>query len=320
MAERPGRRNVSKACSLCDYLKLYFDSRKSELAEGTYRLHRYTARYLLAFFGEHRRIDQLTRADARAFKTALANGELKYINKKKRDLTATTVDLYIRNCRSMFNNAVTDDVVLYNPFDKVSKPPKLDKDWHYVTPDEYKKLTDYATPNIRLLISLCRLAGLRRGEALALEWSNIDWHNNRLTVITKEDRSWQPKDKDSRIVPIFPELQAILLDAYENAPDGQICVIDGTAGRNNFWRDFQVLYRKSGVHRYSKPYHSLRKSCIRDWAGKYPMHVVQAWAGHAKITTTAKYYLQVPESEYDRAASENLWSEKVTQKVTQKVS
>lgn len=237
--EQPGRRNISRACILSEYLNSYFDSRKSELAEGTYRLHKYTERYLLAFFGEGRRIDQISRADARVFKTALTKGELKYINRKKRDLTATTVDLYIRNSRSMFNNAVTDDVIPYNPFDKVSKPPKLDKAWHYVTPEEYKKLTDHATPNIQLLISLCRLAALRRGEALALEWSNIDWLNNRLTVITKEDRSWQPKDKDSRIVPIFPELQTILLVAHENAPEGQVRVIEGAAK--------QLLERLSGL-------------------------------------------------------------------------
>ena len=83
LAERPERRNISRACILSEYLNSYFDSRKSELADGTYRLHQYTARYLLVFFGEGRRIDQISRADARAFKTALANGELKYINKKK---------------------------------------------------------------------------------------------------------------------------------------------------------------------------------------------------------------------------------------------
>ena len=70
----------------------------------------------------------------------------------------------------------------------------------------------------------------------------------------------------------------------------------------NVWRDFQVLAKRAKVKPYSKPLHSLRKSCITDWAAKFPAHVVKEWAGHADIRTTLKYYLKVSESEYDKAA------------------
>ena len=45
-----------------------------------------------------------------------------------------------------------------------------DKDWKYVSLEKLDKLLD-ACPNIgwKMLIALCRLAGLRRGEALG--WS-----------------------------------------------------------------------------------------------------------------------------------------------------
>ena len=32
------------------------------------------------------------------------------------------------------------------------------------------------------------------------------------------------------------------------------------------------------------------------------MHVVKEWAGHSDLNTTDRYYLQVSESEYERAA------------------
>ena len=86
LMEHPGRRNVSRAFRLSEYVHLYFNSRRTELASGTFVLHRMTARYLLGFFGENRRIDQVSRADARAFKAALANGDLKHISRKPRDL------------------------------------------------------------------------------------------------------------------------------------------------------------------------------------------------------------------------------------------
>jgi integrase len=68
------------------------------------------------------------------------------------------------------------------------------------------------------------------------------------------------------------------------------------------------------------PYHTLRKSCIRDWAGKFSAHVVEEWAGHSDLNATDRYYLQVPESKYSRAADYSFWQEQVqiTQNVTQK--
>ena len=213
----------------------------------------------------------------------------------------------------MFNRAVEDEIIIYNPFDKLSTAVKVERNWHYVTQNEYLSLMEFATENLKPLIALCRLAGLRRGEALNLEWCDIDWNHNRIRIIAKED--WQPKDKEPRIVPMCPELQAILSKVYSDAQDGSNKVVSEIIV-NNIWRDFQVLRRRAGVVKYSKPFHTLRKSCIRDWAESYPAHVVKEWAGHSSLDVTDKYYLQVPESEYDRASNTGLWS-KVTQKVTQ---
>ena len=112
-----------------------------------------------------------------------------------------------------------------------------------------------------------------------------------MTIIARED--WRPKDKDPRIVPICPELQTLLLEAYESADDGRELVIPKT-NMNNLWWDMQVLFKRAGVQPYAKPFHTLRKSCITDWAARFPQHVVSEWAGHSDIQTTNEYYLQVP--------------------------
>lgn len=70
----------------------------------------------------------------------------------------------------------------------------------------------------------------------------------------------------------------------------------------NIWRDFGVIAKQAGIVRYAKPLHSLRKSCITDWAGRFGAHVVKEWAGHEDIDTTLKFYLKVPDAEYQRAA------------------
>jgi len=284
-----------------------------ELAPRTLVLHNQTAKYLLAFFGENCQIDQISRINARMFKTALANGDLKYVSKRPRDLKPATVDLHIRNARTMINRAVEDEVVLFNPFRKLAKAVKVEKSWYYVTPQDYKNLME-AAPNLnwRLLISLCRLAGLRIGEALNLEWEDIDWNRNCLRVIAKV--GWRPKDRDPRTPPLCRELQQLLLEAYEVAEPGQERVIDKMS-TTNLYRDFGVIRRRAGINEYNGPFQTMRKNCYEDWARDHPAHVLKEWAGHSSLDVTAKYYLQVSESEYKRAAEKSFLEQPAQQKL-----
>lgn len=310
----PGRRDAVTGLSLDNYFDRYLTARTSEVAPGTLYLHQLTIKYLLAYFGTDRKIERITRLEARDFKTALSAGKLKHINKRQQDMKPSSVDLHIRNARTIFNHAVKDDILLMNPFDRLCETVKAKKNWHYVNRDEFNKFLDAArNSNWRLILSLCRLAALRRGEALNLEWADIDWQGSKLHIIAKED--WQPKDKDSRIIPICPELQQILLSAYENAADGQVKVIKGLSATNT-WKGFKALCKAAGVESYKKPFHTLRKNCITDWAATFMPPEVKEWAGHASIETTMEYYIQVSELEYKRA-SERPFFGKLTQELTQ---
>ncbi len=304
LLSKPGRRDAARAPELEVFLDQYLTSRLSELAEGTLALHRHTKRCLVAYFGAYRRLDSVTRLDARGFKTALANGELVEVMRKNRTPSPATVDQHIRHARTMFNHALADDLILFNPFDRLASTKHVPGDWHYVAMDEFAKLYAAAgSPAWRLLLVLARFAALRRGEALHLRWNDVDWQASRLRVVSHG--KWKVKDKDSRIVPICPELHAILLTSFDGAQEGQRYVIPpGSLNVKNLWRDFGVVAKRAEVERYAKPIHTLRKSCLTDWAGKYPMHVVKAWAGHSDVRTTDEFYLQVPDSEYERAGKD----------------
>ena len=303
LRSKPGRRNISRAPALAAFLEFYYAARATELAPGSLELNRQTGRYLQAFFGPDRRLDEVMRHDARAFKTALAAGDLMHANKRQVKPGPVTVALHIRNARTIFNRAVADDLIEYCPFDRLGSTPPVSRDWHYVSSLESAKLMAAATsPEWQLLLGLGRWAVLRRGEALNLRWHNVDWANNRQRVISQKDLD--VKDKDSRVVPICPELHELLLAAFDAAEEGEDRVI--AAGRVSFKnnsRNFTFLCKRAGVERYAKPLHTLRKSCITDWASHFPAHVVKQWAGHSDLDTTDRYYLQVSESEYERAAS-----------------
>jgi len=306
--DNPGRRDVGRAPALGEFLKEYYKARERELEPGTLELHKQTGRYLMSYFGEQRKLDGIDRKDARAFKTALAGGEMAQVNKRRRKsqklLAITTVDQHIRNARRIFRQAKEDDLITVNPFDLLRGGKPIEKDWHYVDYEEFGKLMEAARPAWKLLLALARLAGLRLEEALELPWRKIDWIERRLTVISRDNNAaegeFQVKDKDARVVPICQDLFSVLQSASDQKSD--LVIPRGSLMYKNVWRDFQVIAKRAGVASYSKPIHSLRKSRITDWAGEHPAHVVKEWAGHADIRTTVKFYLKVSESEYDKAA------------------
>ena len=307
----PIKRNLSRIPQLGAFLATYVESRRFEVAAGTLELHEQTIRYLKAFFGEHRRIDEITRYHAREFKTALSKGSLKHVNKRQHDsMRPTTVDLHVRNARTIFNRSVDDDLIDVNPFDRLTGGlPPIEKNWRYVSFDDLDKLLA-ACPNQgwTTLLGLCRLAGLRQGEALALQWSAVDWATNRLTV-------WAKKTKRRRVVPIVPELLPILRDAFENAAEGEPFLITGMVAQN-LWRDFRVICKRAGLEPYAKWCHTLRKNRESDWIKSgFPFHVVVEWMGHSD-EVARQHYLRVNEDDLDAATHTRIGAV-LTQKLTQ---
>ena len=65
---------------------------------------------------------------------------------------------------------------------------------------------------------------------------------------------------------------------------------------SNTSRDFRLQLRKAEIEVESGntlSIHTLRKSCILNWANGLPMIVTKELAGHSNIVTTQKYYCQV---------------------------
>ena len=317
-SDNPGLRGARRGMTARQLVTWFTETQTHELAVRSVGVYKIACDYLLAYFGENRAVDMITRADAAAFKSALAGGKIRPFEKKT-NCNAVSVNLYLGTLRALFNRAIRVDLLAMNPFDRSVGRVKQAKDWHYLSMDEYAKIQAVATPQIKVLVALCRLAGLRRAEALNLHWENIDWENGRLLITGKDD--WQPKDRERRTIPMCPELQAVLLEAHERAPEGAQAVIRQIY-KPNATRYVRETVRRSGVAVYSKPLHTLRKSCLTDWSGRFPMHCVMEWAGHANVTTTQQFYLKVSAADYELAATQNFWgstlfSEKCTENCTE---
>jgi len=177
-------------------------------------------------------------------------------------------------------------------------------------------------PFWRALLVTLYTAGLRLREATNLTWCDIDFDSYQLHITRKKAaglvQAWTPKDYQMRMIPL-PAKTVNLLSAWQSvAPEGCPYVFMGQ-GRWAYyrrqvergrWRDGQdllnnLLKRFKGLCRRaaSRPYtlHDIRRTCITNWAGQLPIHVVQQLAGHSDMRTTQQYYLSVQPHDLGKA-------------------
>jgi integrase len=300
MQLNPAKASGSQAPKLGDFLERYLASR-TDLKPGSLYLQDLTGRYLKQFFGTEIRINRITRAMASDWRTALAKGDLKQARKNHQydSMNETTVCGRVVDAITIFNAAVADDLITVNPFDRLNhQAPKPDKQWHYVSVEELDKLLNACpTAGWKALIALCRLAGLRRGEALALEWTGVDWQNRRLTVYAQKT---ERHGDNKRIVPIEPKLFQLLAEVRKAAPTEQVRVCNVTS--HSLWRNFQVIRKRAELPAWADAFQVMRRNAETDWAQRFPQYAVSEWLGH-DITVSDAFYLAVPEELYTRAAA-----------------
>lgn len=173
-----------------------------------------------------------------------------------------------------------------------------------ISPDHFDRLLAVApTADWRLIMELGFYAGLRIGEILSLESSDISPEQQTIVVHSDRRTGRRTKSGDIRWVPITEDLYACLRVNLSKTGFlvGSLSLRPGrVAGRtvqtagNNF-RSLCLragLVDANGCHLYTL--HSLRKSAITRWLrGKISPRDVQLRAGHADISTTMNYYYEV---------------------------
>lgn len=272
---------------------------RTGIAEGTRSLHEQTIRYLIGGFGAAVRIDSIDRAGAADWRAKLARGELAHLNRRKQNQKAPaepTVCVHVRNAKAIFETALVEDLLPFNPFDRLrATAPTPPKTWATVTDEQVEALitageTMQPWP---LLLGLCYYAGMRRNEALSLRWVDVDFEKNRIHV--------RPATIDTKHKPretmMEPRLRELLTAAYLGAEGGDHCIPPAAFDLNGYHRQAAILWARAGLELWKKPLHTLRKARATAWRSKYPEHVVDAWLGHGPEVARA-HYVRVDERYY----------------------
>ena len=237
-----------------------------------------------------------------------------------------TVNKEIRTLRGVFNLAITPRGYISqgtNPFEKIKQRKIADKPIRYVSPEDLSAVIAQ-TPNLwwKAFLTVAYTTAGRKDEILNLTWADVDFENNLIKFIPKKAEkrllSWEPKDHESRIIPVPAKVVYILAEMQSTADNISPYIFISSdrltqilkrreTGKwnsssdiiNNMLTRLKMFCRRANVKQFC--FHDLRRSCITNWAKLLPIHAVQELAGHSKIDTTRKYYLSVGEADRDMA-------------------
>jgi len=248
------------------------------------------------------RVRDVSRGDVKAFLGALVAGE--------KPLARSTARFVLSVLGAVMASAVDDEIVVSNPCDGMGKVLGSDP----ARPDESKALTrqqaadliDAAMTSARESVRRCATlflfmvrTGTRLGEALGMQWNDLDFHGRKVHVarsVAAHGRIETPKSGKARAVDMSAGLADALLRhrAGQGDPDGAAWVFPSEVGTpldaSKVRKAFAAACKAAGLPPHLTP-HSLRHTfgSLLISAGESPAYV-QRQMGHASITMTVDTY------------------------------
>jgi integrase len=216
--ERAADEEAKKAAKprLGAFLADYF-ARRIDVKPATKEIWGQAKRNLLEFFNEERTLESITEGDAEDFARHLAVS----------GLASMTVHKRLQFAKQFFTDARKRRLIPSNPFSEVKSKGIINRNRHRFIPREDATLLLSACPNLdwRVIISLARYGGLRcPSEVLSLKLEDIDWARKRIRIYSPKTE--HHVGKESREIPLFPELEPVLLEAAESTPEGAVYVVN----------------------------------------------------------------------------------------------
>jgi len=253
---------------------LWFENyAKPAIRESTAEYYRnYIEKHIIPRIGKIK-LRKLTTLDIQKFynKSRESGRVQRYKGMEDLSLSNKTIrGLHAMLCQCL-EQAVTDRLIPYNPAANCKLPPKEKKEMQIIPPE---KLGDYLRAaeehGVLPMFYLELTTGLRRGELLALLWTDLNIKEKCLTVSKSvargkgELRVTEPKTKNSiRTVYVDDEAIRLLVEDRKNHPFSPYLfpspVTGGMYGPDCVGRMHKKLLKKAGIEEHVR-FHDLRRT------------------------------------------------------------
>jgi integrase len=313
----------NKNVTLGEYFDEWIDKKEAKNKAKGSSLHTYINhfnKHIRPYFGASK-IQKIEKRQVVQFQTELI--EKTKLSKSDGGISQNTCNQIFSLLKSVLNGAVTDEIILVNPAQRVSsiklKGKKATETYHRALTkeeqklfmDELKEMKNYYYDFIAFMLT----TGMRQGEVSSLKWSDIDYKKNiihvRSTVTTDRDGHSIYGDTTKtpageRDIPLTENVKKILASQRSknkimNFNDDTVFKTSkgGKVSNNQIGNTIKRTLRSleaEGKHIDHFTSHALRDTyATRCIEGKMDIKTLQVLMGHEDFNLTMSLYAHVME-------------------------
>ncbi len=208
-------------------------------------------------------------------------------NKRIEFVSKATVNRELKMIKRFFKRAVLNNYITKSPAEHLQTYREPEIAIRHLSDEEVKRILAAAPEDLRNMIVILLLTGIRYGELCYLEWSDIDFRHNQIIVQPKEH--WSPKNRKKRALPIHPVAREILSRLPRK--DGISYVFpdcDGTCCYGGLRNRLYRVFSKAKVDCNVK---DMRSTFASDSVmSGLPIYTVSKLLGHHDVKITEKHY------------------------------
>jgi integrase len=188
---------------------------------------------------------------------------------------------------TLFSLAVDEELIARNPFRGLMRKPAGRADQPPPTDEEFRRLLDACSVHgdygyrLKAMLTFCAFSGVRPGEAMALDWADVNLPALRVHVSKRLYRGTVdlPKSNQARMIALTPPARDALLTlperegpVFRSKSGGRLCA----PLLSSYWRDVQI---KAGLK--FDWYLSTKHTCVHYMKVKLnlPNHVIAEQMG-----------------------------------------
>lgn len=307
--ERQNQKPSENKITLIDFIDkvffpLYVDD--GTKAQSTIDFYNNEIKRIKAFFGTV----QLRYCDKTKVLAYFKFLRTEYKTPKGEPISPSTLKHCFKTLKTIFKFALDNDYIEKDPMRGIKTPEVPHKKVDAMTGEQARIFVEglkETTPEFRTKLYLMLTSGLRRGEVLGLQWQDIDFRNNCLTVkrqiVKAEGNSTletTPKTANSvRTVPLTA-FTVELLRELKTINKG--LWVFKSRYPNTLTQDVKDYTKKIGIGDYSP--HDLRHTCATLLLQNgTDIKSISELLGHADTSTTFDYYIGSDSKKVAKAVS-----------------
>lgn len=198
--------------------------------------------------------------------------------------------------KAILLRARREKLILCDPWENIQRPKQdIRQDAFWIRDEITQFLRTNTQDQLYPFFFTAIHTGMRLAELCGLCWDRIDFRMNQISVTRTRDKTGlkdSTKTKLKRIIPMTPEVRAMLLALHRKEVNGKFVFVEKDGGEVKYahvYRRFHLAQDRAGIKNKIR-FHDLRHS----FASNYMMNGgnvfdLQKLLGHTKIEMTMRY-------------------------------